>query len=601
MKLPTANNVLNRFAEGEMTSTKPVEDAMYFPPVSIFGSPSGQFPPSYQFTPEETREEPSTLYGKSVGHVADVGSSDSGLLLSNYLTEYLGRPGRPYFLIADVPISAKEQQSYMTRQLLRVGPFTAYLVNRPNRVQQQDSRLVAIHISLMLTGILCQPSKENPRNVLVSGYIEGQVTIYPSQTANGEQKPLAFEGTWNTVSDELDIVVCGRTNFDSNVSHCNWRFRVKSLLRKTVTKDTPEGAVLLRSLHHEEASGHPEYFTPLLFERSKFSYETPVVSHDGTRFNEYKYTNLSEALMLASKNSRVSNFAAEVYDEGLSPFPAPDKGCCSFFHSDLWLEMASEQATVSLSVIDVDACPSQTNSSSWNLCSGKKVSFKPEEYLRVAARFAIQRRSPEIQLPFNDTLLPFIDTLPHRGEGIYYPHTGQLHLVTNLRLDKSSEAVDDQVYVKIQYPATGSTHWKLRFSMESLRSPADPLYFKPLQIEDSTKPYMMRPMHRRRIRPRNATIPVMDAFTPRAAVGALRETLYNVAESCTYTRMMVLAVAMLSLCLIFRLHKARVELIKAMHDLPNLPSETRIPSSFHSFGGRSVALFLNKLGKKCSE
>ena len=155
-----------------------------------------------------------------MGHdVADVGSSDSGLLLSRYLTEYLMRP---YFLTADVPISAKEQQSYMTRQLLQVGPFTAYPVNRHNRIRQQDSRLVAIHISLMLTGILCQLSKENPRNVLVSGYMEGQVTIYQTQTANSvEQKPLAVEGTWNTVSDELDMVVCGRTNFDSTVSHCN--------------------------------------------------------------------------------------------------------------------------------------------------------------------------------------------------------------------------------------------------------------------------------------------------------------------------------------------------------------------------------------------
>jgi hypothetical protein len=495
-----------------------------------------------------------------------------------------------------VPISAKEQQSYMTRQLLRVGPFTAYPVNSPHRIPPQDSRLVAIHISLTLTDILCQPSKENPRNVLVSGYIEGQVFIHQTQTRNlgVEQKPLAVEGTWNTVSDELDMVVCGRTNFDSStVSHsCNWRFRVKSLLRKTVTKDTPEGAVLWRRLHpEEEASGHPEYFPPFLFERSN-GYENPVVSDDGTRFNEYKYTNLSEAVMLASKNSRVSNFVAEVYDEGMSPvFPAPDKCCCSSFHSDLWLGMASERDSVSLVVIDVDACPSQTNySCSWNLCSGEKVSFKPEEYLRVAARFAIHRRSP------GETQPPSIDTLPHRGEGVYYPHTGQLHLVTNLLLDKYSEAVDDQVYVKIQYPRDG-----VRFSMESLRSPDDPLYFKPLQIEDSTKPYMMRPMHHPRIRTRNVTIPVMKAFIPRSAAGALRETLYNVAESCTYTRMMVLAVAMLSLCLIFRLHKARVELIKAMHDLPNLPSETRIPSSFHSFGGRSVALFLNKLGKKCSE
>ena len=563
---------------------------MYFPPVSIFGSPSGQFPPSYQFTPEETRE-PSTLNDKSVGHVADVGSSDSGLLLSKYLTEYLRRP---YFLTADVPISAKEQQSYMTRQLLRVGPFTAYPVNRHNRIRQQDSRLVAIHISLMLTDILCQPSKENPRDVLVSGYIEGQVTIYQTQTGNNvEQKPLAIEGTWDTVSDELDMVVCGRTNFDSTVSHCNWRFRLKSLLRKTVTKDTPEGAVL-RSLHHEEASGHSDYFPPLLFERGKGTYETPVVSDDGTRFNEYKYTNLSEAVMLASKNSRVSNFADLVYDDGLSPFPAPDKGCCSFFHYDLWLDEASERATVSLSVIDVDACPSQTNSSSWKLCSGEKVSFKPEEYLRVAARFAIQRTSAETQLPF-------IDTLPHRAEGVYYPHTGQMHLVANLRLDKYSEAVDDQVYVKIQYPATGSTHWKLRFSMESLRSPADPLYFNPLQIEDSTKPYMMRPMYHPRIRTRNVTTPVMDAaFFPRAA-GALREILHNVEESCTYTRMMALGISMLSLCLIFGLHKARVERIKATHGLPNLPSETTIPFFFHGFGGRSVALFLNKLGKKCSE
>lgn len=562
---------------------------MYFPPVSIFGSPSGQLPPSYQFIPEETRE-PSTLNDKFVGHVADVGSSDSGLLLSKYLTEYFKRP---YFLTADVPICAKEQQSYMTRQLLRVGPFTAYPVNRPNRIQQQDSRLVAIHISLMLTGILCQPSKEKPRNVLVSGYIEGQVTIYQTQTMNSvEQKPLAVEGTWNPVSDELDMVVCGPTNFDSTVSHCNWRFRLKSLLRKIVTKDTPEGAVL-RSLHHEEASGHPEYFPPLLFERCKGTYEIPFVSYDGKRFNEYKYTNLSEAVMLASKNSRISNLAAEVYDDGLSPFPAPDKGCCSFFRHDLSLDVASERATVSLSVIDVDACPSQTNTSSWNLCSGEKVSFKPEEYLRVVARFAIQRSSAERELPR-------IDTLPHRGEGIYYPHTGQMHLVTNLRLDKYSEAVDDQVYVKIQYPATDSTHWKLRFSMESLRSPADPLYFNLLQIEDLTVPYLRSPIYRPRIRTRNVTIPVLDAFFLRAA-GALREILYNVEESCTCRRMMALAVVMLSLCLIFRLHKARVELIKATHDLPNLPSETRIPSFFHSFGGRSVALFLKKLGKKCSE
>ena len=558
-----ANNQQNRFAEGEMTSTNPVEDAMYFPPVSIFSPQIGQLFSSYQFTPEETRE-PSTLKDKFVGHVTDVGSSDSSLLLSKYLAEYLNRP---YFLTADVPISAKEQQSYMTRQLLRLGPFTAYTVKRPNRIR----------ISLMLTGILCQLSKVKPRIVLVSGYIEGRVTIYQTQTINSvEQKPLAVKGTWNPVSDELDMVVCRPTNFDWTVSHCNWRFRLKSLLRKTVTKDTPEGAVL-SSLYHEEASGHPEYFPTFLFARCQGTEidRTPFVSGDGTRFNEYEYTNLSEAVMLASKNSRVSNVAAEVHEDGLSPFPAPDKGCCSTFRRDMSFSNAGfERATVSLLVIDDDACPSQTNSSSWKPCSGEKVSFKPEEYLRVAVRFTIQRGPPTMELPF-------IDTLPHRGEGIYYPHTGQMHLVTILRLDKYSEAVDDQVYVKIQYPATTSTHQKLRFSVESLRSPADPLYFNRFQIKVLMRPYGM------------------DSFFQ--AAGALREILYNVVESCTYTRMAALAAAMLSLLLIFRLRQARVELIKATHDPLNLPSETRMPSFFHSFGGQSVVLFLKKLGKKCSE
>lgn len=278
--------------------------------------------------------------------------------------------------------------------------------------------------------------------------------------------------------------------------------------------------------------------------------------------------------MLASKNSRVSNFAAEVYEDGLSPFPAPDKGCCRTFRRDIeFSNVGIERATVSLLVIDEDACPSQTNSSSWMPCSGEKVSFKPEEYLRVAVRFAIQRGHWTMELPF-------IDTWPHRGEGIYYPHTGQMHLVTILRLDKYSEAVDDQVYVNIQYPATTSTHQKLRFRVESLRSPADPLYFNPFQIEVSMSPYRM------------------DSFF--LVARALR-VLYNVVESCTYTRMVALAVAMLSLRLIFRLRKARVELIKATHDPLNLPSETRMPSFFHSFGGRSVVLFLKKLGKKCSE
>ena len=43
MKLPTAQNLQSRFAEGEMTNTHPVEDAMHYPPVSIFGSQIGQF------------------------------------------------------------------------------------------------------------------------------------------------------------------------------------------------------------------------------------------------------------------------------------------------------------------------------------------------------------------------------------------------------------------------------------------------------------------------------------------------------------------------------------------------------------------------------
>lgn len=110
MKLPMAQNLQNRFAEGEMTSTHPMEDAMYFPPVSIFG----QFPSSsYQFAPEGTLE-PSTLNNKFMDRVTNDGSNNS-LLLSKYLAEYLEPQ---YHLEAEMPISVKEEQLYMTHQLL---------------------------------------------------------------------------------------------------------------------------------------------------------------------------------------------------------------------------------------------------------------------------------------------------------------------------------------------------------------------------------------------------------------------------------------------------------------------------------------------------
>lgn len=114
---------------------------------------------SYQFAPQATLE-PSTLNSKFVYHLAGVGSSNS-LLFSKHLAEY--------FLEAEMSISVKEQQSYITDQLLPLGPFNAYPVNHPRKTLQSDSRLAAIRIHLELQDILCQLSMEKPGSVLVSG------------------------------------------------------------------------------------------------------------------------------------------------------------------------------------------------------------------------------------------------------------------------------------------------------------------------------------------------------------------------------------------------------------------------------------------------
>ena len=107
----------------------------------------------------------------------------------------------------------------------------------------------------------------------------------------------------------------------------------------------------------------------------------------GTKFNEYRYTNLSQAVMLASKN-RVS-FATK---HGLK-FPALDKDCCYMFHTDMDFDVAS----ISLGVSDEDSCPLQADSSSREPCSGKNVSFKPERVLESSVRFSIWLGA---QLPF---------------------------------------------------------------------------------------------------------------------------------------------------------------------------------------------------------
>lgn len=190
------------------------------------------------------------LNRKFVDRVTGVGSSNS-LLFSKYLAEYLEPP---YFLEAEMPISVKEQQSYITHQLLRLGPFNVYPVNHPRKTLQSDSRLVAIRIHLELQDILCQPSMEKPGSVLVSGYIRGQVYIHQTQR-NGtpiinsvEQKPLTIEGMWNPLSKGLHMVGCGPPNFSPLLfpsttlgrRHCNWKLHLKSVLHEIVTKDTPE-------------------------------------------------------------------------------------------------------------------------------------------------------------------------------------------------------------------------------------------------------------------------------------------------------------------------------------------------------------------------
>lgn len=145
---------------------------------------------------------------------------------------------------------------------------------------------------------------------------------------------------------------------------------------------------MLSSFH--ETSGHPEHFPPLRFARARGTGVTFVTTFR-TKFNEYRYTNLSQAVMLTSKN-RVS-FAAE---HGLK-FPALEKDCCYMFHTDMDFDVAP----ISLVVKDEDSSPSQADSSSWKPCSGEKVSFKPE---RVAVRFSIWLGA---QLPFVHIITPW--------------------------------------------------------------------------------------------------------------------------------------------------------------------------------------------------
>lgn len=172
-----------------------------------------------------------------------------------------------------MPISVKEQQSYITHQLLRLGPFNVYPVNHPRKTLQSDSRLVAIRIHLELQDILCQPSMEKPGSVLVSGYIRGQVYIHQTQR-NGtpiinsvEQKPLTIEGMWNPLSKELHMVGCGPPNFSPLLfpsttlgrRHCNWKLHLKSVLHEIVTKDTPEDRCWAASMKHLDiqSTSHP--------------------------------------------------------------------------------------------------------------------------------------------------------------------------------------------------------------------------------------------------------------------------------------------------------------------------------------------------------
>lgn len=318
-KIPKVVNILHRQFEGELTSMKTVDDPEYFPPFSIFGFQDG--PRSYQFAGGETSNN-------SFPDVpANVDITPSMHLRSQNLQEYLERQCR---LEGGMSLSMKEDMT-KNPQMLRLGPFNAAY----NPVQMNNSnstrRLLAIRITVELEDVHCQATsaKLHTGVVLVSGILKGQVTIYQSSSSgvadsgahwtfiSVEQKPLAVEGTWNPVSGELHMVGCSPTNFQpssstpdedstnkTSGSRCDWKFCMKSVLRDSVTMDSPEGAVL--SSLHEDNHQHHNYFEPLRFTRLRGTAEGALVANYFAEtiyvFDAYRYTRISRALALAKKN-----------------------------------------------------------------------------------------------------------------------------------------------------------------------------------------------------------------------------------------------------------------------------------------------------------
>jgi hypothetical protein len=302
---------------------KTVDDPEYFPPVSIFGFQVG--PRRYQFAGEET-------FNNSLLNVpANVDSTASMQLRSQHLQQYLEQQ----CLEGEMSLSMKELMTHNS-QMLRLGPFNAAYnqVQMNNHSNRTRRRLLAIRITVKLEDVHCQATSatlDSTGVVLVSGILKGQVSIYQSSSSglaeesgahwtfiSVEQKPLAVEGTWNPVSGELHMVGCSPMNFHSSSStpdedstnktssgsRCDWKFCMNSVLRDSVTMDSPEGAVL--SSLHEDDHQHPNYFEPLRFTRLRGTAEGTysLIGFDVMFFfNAYRYTRISRALALAKKNS----------------------------------------------------------------------------------------------------------------------------------------------------------------------------------------------------------------------------------------------------------------------------------------------------------
>ena len=275
---------------------------------------------------------------------------------------------------------------------------------------------------------------------LSAGNIRGQVYIHQAPRDGTpfinsvKQKPLTIKGMRNPLSKELHAVGCGPPKFSPLLftsttlgsNHFNWKVHLKSVLQKTVTKDTPEdrcwAARALPTLAICKSEGH--WVRPLSphLAQSSIRTDTPTCPRRSCRWAR------TESVWPPNMgwNSRLCTKLAAT--------------CFTPTWTLMWLPSPLYQRMKTLA-------PHKQIAAHGSHVQGKRFPSNPKEYLRVAVRFSI----------WLGAQLPFVFTLSHHGEGIYQLYTGRMHLVTKLQLEGVQDDLGDgQVYVKIYYSATNT-------------------------------------------------------------------------------------------------------------------------------------------------